>query len=300
MQVELRQLRYFVAVAEELHFRRAAERLLLTQPALSHQIARLEREIGVRLLERDRRGVALTPAGATLLDGAKRALREVDQTIAATMWTSGIVSHALRLAYPSYASRAVHEVLDMFRERHPELWIDEHQLQSQRIRAALLDETLDVGFVNLPVGDRLQTIPFVPERLTVLLPAGHPLAARDRIRLVQLADQPLLMADSASAPGYHAAITASCQQAGFTPTTLPLDPEETRTMMTLARAVASGRGPVLLPVDVAEPMLPEVVCRPADLPSTALRLTLAWRDDNHSPSVLAFAALVRANMPVSA
>jgi DNA-binding transcriptional LysR family regulator len=300
MQVELRQLRYFVAVAEELHFRRAAERLLLTQPALSHQIARLEHQLGVQLLQRDRRSVALTPAGATLLEGARRALYQVEQAIAAARWRSGITSHALRLGYPSYAARAVHLILSAFRERHPELWIDEHQLQSQAIRAALLDRTLDVGFVNLPVGTDVATTALVPERLTVLLPFSHPLANRDRIPLARLADQQFLMADASSAPSYHAAITACCQQASFVPNILSPDIQGPVTLEILAREVASGRGLLLLLGDVQEPHLPEVVCRRADLPPSALRLTFACRGDDRSPSVQAFTALIKANSPASA
>jgi DNA-binding transcriptional LysR family regulator len=300
VQVELRQLRYFVAVAEELHFRRAAERLLLTQPALSHQIARLEHQLGVRLLERDRRSVALTPAGATLLEGARRALFQVEQAIAAARWRSGITSHALRLGYPSYAARAVHWILSAFRERHPELWVDEHQLQSQRIRTALLDRSLDVGFVNLPVGDEVATMALVPERLTVVLPSNHPLATRDRIPLARLANQSFLMADAGSTPSYHAAITACCQQANFVPNILSPDTHGPVTLQTLADEVADGRGVLLLLGDVPRPVLPEVVCRPADLPPAALRLTLAWRGDDQSPSVEAFTGIVKANSPAGA
>jgi DNA-binding transcriptional LysR family regulator len=298
VQVELRQLRYFVAVAEELHFRRAAQRLLLTQPALSHQIARLEHQLGVRLLERDRRSVVLTAAGATLLEGARRLLHQADQTIAATRWASGVTFHALRLGYPSYAVRAIRALLNTFRERHPDVWLDEHQLQSNRVRAALLDRTLDVGFVNLPVSGALITAPLVPERLTVLLPAAHRLASRERVPLVQLADEPFLMANASSAPGYQAAITACCQQAGFIPTTVRLEGRGSPTMDALARAVASGRGLLLLVTDVPEPVLPEVVGRPVDLSGNALRHTFAWRSDDRSPFVQAFTALVRDNSPI--
>ena len=300
MQVELRQLRYFVAVAEELHFRRAAQRLLLTQPALSHQIARLERELGVRLLERDRRGVALTSAGTILLQGARRALREVDQTLAAVLWTSGVTSHAVRIGYPAFAARVVHGLVETFRDRHPQMWVDEHQLQSRRVHAALLDHTLDVGFLNLTAGDRLRTFPVIPERLTVLLPAVHPLSEHDRIPLRQLAHETLLMADPRSAPGYHAAITACCQQAGFRPTTIPLDADATSTLKELAQTVAKGQGLALLPVDVVEPIAPDVVCRPVELPPKALHLRLAWWGGDGSDPVRAFTALVEANMPVRA
>jgi DNA-binding transcriptional LysR family regulator len=300
VQVELRQLRYFVAVAEELHFRRAAQRLVLTQPALSHQIARLERELGVRLLERDRRGVALTAAGAIMLQGARRALRDVDQTIAAALWTSGVTSHAVRIGYPAFAARMVHGIVEAFRDRHPDMWVDEHQLQSRRVRGALLDRTLDVGFLNLTAGDRLRTIPVIPERLTALLPAAHPLTERDRIPLRQLAHEALLMADPRSAPGYHAAIIASCQQAGFRPATIPLDVDGTFTLKALAQTVARERRLALLPIDVVEPIVPDVVCRPVELPAKALHLTVAWREDDGSDSVRAFTALVEANMPVRA
>jgi DNA-binding transcriptional LysR family regulator len=300
MQVELRQLRYFVAVAEELHFRRAAQRLLLTQPALSHQIARLERELGVRLLDRDRRGVALTSAGTILLQGARRALREVDQTLAAALWTSGLTSHAVRIGYPAFAVRVVRGLIEAFRDRHPEMWVDEHQLQSRRVRDALLNRTLDVGFVSLSAGDRLRTIPVVPEGLTVLLPAAHPLAERDRIPLRLLAHEALLMADQRSAPGYHAAITAACRQAGFTPTTIPLDAEGTSTLKALAETVAREWSLALLPADAVEPIIPDVVSRPIELPPRALHLMLAYRDDDGSDPVRAFTALVEDNMPVRA
>jgi DNA-binding transcriptional LysR family regulator len=298
VQVELRQLRYFVAVAEELHFRRAAERLLLTQPALSHQIARLESQLGVRLLERDRRSVALTPAGATLLEGARRALFDIDQSIAATRWTSGITSHVLRLGYPAYATRALREVLNAFRERHPDLWIDEHQLQSHRIHEGLLNRTLDAGFMNLPVGGALTTVPVVPRRMTVVLPATHPLATHERVPLARLAGRPLLMAGASVAPSYRAALMVCCQQVGFVPAIVEPDGREPPTMEGLARAVAGGQGLLLLPPEVPEPLLPELACRPVDLPPRSPELTLAWHSGNPSPSIKAFSALVRANSPV--
>jgi DNA-binding transcriptional LysR family regulator len=298
VQVELRQLRYFVAVAEELHFRRAAERLMLTQPALSHQIARLERQLGVRLLERDRRSVALTPAGEMLLEGARGALCHIDQTIAATRWASGITTHALRLGYPTYAGRAVTWILHAFRERHSELWVDEHRLQSHGIRKALHDHTLDAGFVNLPPSDGLSSVPIVPDHLTIVLPAAHALARRERIPLAQLAGESLLMVDAKRAPTYHALITACCQQAGFVPQRVGLDSRETWTMEALAGAVADGRGLLLLPDTVNAPQLPEIAYRPADLPHQTLRLNLAWRAEDSSPVVRALADLVRDTSPI--
>jgi len=296
--VELRQLRYFVAVAETLHFRRAAERLLITQPALSHQIASLEHQLGVRLLDRDRRHVELTPAGQVLLDAIRPALAQSAQALAAARWAGGITSHAIRLAYPIDAERVVRLLLDGLRERQPDIWVADYHLQTAHAAAALADGSIDAAFLPQPADGSLAWIPLRPGQLVVWLPAQHPLAAvRGPLELSHMADQPLLAPAPDVAPGYRAMLAWVCHLGGFRPDLVDLDPTARRTAGELARLVAAGRGLLLTASDPATP-LPEIWVGRVALPATrGPGLGLAWRRRGSSAQVQALADLMADNQP---
>jgi len=289
MGIELRQLRYFVAVAEELHFRRAAQRLYVTQPALSQQILRLEKEVGVPLFERNRRRVDLTRAGAALLDGARQTLLAVDQCVAGARWAGGLRSSALRVGYPIYGMTRVRTMLRSFRERHPDVWLDEHELYTVAQLGELNAGTLDVGFVSPTVRDDAVTVqPILAEELVVALPSPHFLARMTRIPLHSLVNERLIMPAPGSAPGYRGRIAAYWRLARAEPHEVWLDESQPFELGTTLPMVAAGEGLLLLLTAAPAVTVPGIVFRPVSPPKPLAKLALAWRRDDPSPLVRTF------------
>jgi DNA-binding transcriptional LysR family regulator len=218
--VEVRQLRYFVAVAEELHFGRAAERLHVAQPAVSQQVGRLERELGVRLLERTSRRVALTGDGKRLLDEARAALAAVDRvhTVAADL--SAGRAAVLRVGTTPGVGPRLSRAATRWRADVPDLTlvlvdgtVAEH---IAALRAGELDIALVRGMVGTP---DLQAVEVWREPLQVLLPAAHPAAAAPAVPVAALAGLTLRLPDRASDPALHDALLAACSAAGIVAST---------------------------------------------------------------------------------
>ncbi|MCP3059064.1 LysR substrate-binding domain-containing protein [Myxococcus sp. K38C18041901] len=246
--LDTRRLSCFIAVAETLHFRKAAERLHLAQPALSQQIRRLEEELGCQLLRRDRRRVELTPAGQALLEAGRRALVHLSHATEAAQRTAAGQQTLLRVGFLSPASFSlVPEVLRRLRAEHPEV----HLMLREADSTTLLEEVrlggLDVAFVRGPVtasGVRIDTLRREP--LVVVLPSGHRLARKARVPLEQLADEPFIGFPRDTAPSLHDAVTGMCLEAGFTPTFVT----EAGEWFTIVSLVAAGLGCALLPESV--------------------------------------------------
>ena len=293
IQVSLRQLHYFVTVAEELHFRRAAERLFLSQPALSHQIARLEGEVGVRLLDRDRHRVALTAAGVALLDGARQTLAQAEHAVAGARWAGGITSHGLRVGYPAYCARTVHRILASFSARHPEVWIEERQMPTVAQLQAMAERTLDVGFVHPPVGGGLAVEALLNEELAVMLPATHPLAPRPSVPLAALRGETILMPPLGTMAWYIGHITARCRLAGFEPRVSRLPDAQPFRIQALMSLVAEGAGVYLLAGVPPRAIPAEVVFRPVEQRSPAVKLAVAWPREHPSPFIADFLGAAR-------
>jgi DNA-binding transcriptional LysR family regulator len=293
MTIELRQLQYFVAVAEQLHFRGAAERLFISQPTLSHQIATLEKALGVRLLDRDRRRVALTDAGAAMLEDARQLLAQFDQTVAHARWAGGLTDAGLRVGFPAYGAHAVRELLQVFRREHPEVWLEELGMGIAAQIRALEAGTLDVGFVRPPVDAGLAAEPVLAQELVVALPSAHRLATLEQVPLRELAGKPLLMPSHLSHPGYYAYVTALCQLAGFRPTIVPLEESQPFSMDTLLPMVAAGTGLTLLTTAAPRATWDGIAFRPVTPPSPLYKLAVAWRPDDQSPHVRTFVEIAR-------
>ncbi|MBR8317067.1 LysR family transcriptional regulator [Burkholderia dolosa] len=243
---DLRQFRQFIAVAETLSFRRAAERLHMAQPPLSAAIRKLEDELGVALFERDNRGTALTPAGNAFHLEARRALEQAERAMAAARRAGAGLGGTLRLRFVDSTVNALLPLtLRTFQERHPDVdfQLDEGTPAEQVL--ALRQDQMDVGIVVLPIpdADDLHIEPLLRDRMVVALPAGHPLARRRRLALAELAHEPWVLFAAHHGPGMHARIVTACAQAGFAPRAV----QQPRQMQTTAGLVAGGIGVALMP-----------------------------------------------------
>jgi len=217
--VELRHLRYFIAVAEELNFSRAAQRLHMTQPPLSVAIRQLEQEIGAELFARSSREVKLTPAGQLLLDGARRTLDVLDGALHAARRAAAGELGTLRVAY-SWGARfdTLPALGKAFSARYPEVTLITEEMWNGRMPQALRTGTIDVAISMCPELDpELTYQPLRHERVVALLPADHRLAGQRQIDLSALAKDTFLNFPRELAPRLHDAITGLCRAAGFEP-----------------------------------------------------------------------------------
>jgi DNA-binding transcriptional LysR family regulator len=218
--VEVRQLRYFVAVAEELHFGRAAERLHVAQPAVSQQVSRLERELGVRLLARSSRRVALTGDGQRLLGEARAALAAVERvrTVAADL--AGGRAGTLRVGTSPGVGERLGRAVARMRARVPEIALVLADGSASRHVAALRAGELDIALVRGPVRARdLQAVEVWRDPLQVLLPAAHSAADAEAVAVETLGDLTLRLPDRSTDPAMHDAVLAACRDAGVAPRT---------------------------------------------------------------------------------
>lgn len=289
--MELRHLRYFVAVAEELHFHRAAERLHISQPPLSQQIRALETELGVQLLERNRRSVALTAAGAVFLSEVREILAAVDA--AAESARSVARGEAGRLAL-GFVGSAMHGalpgVLRAHRRAFPQVELVLTELPTAGQLEALRVGRIDVGVIRPPVREpglvleSIHTEPFV-----VALPEEHGLAARREVALADLVGEPFVLLARREAPGLHESLEQAMADAGGVPRVV----QEAREMQTVVGLVAAGLGVSLVPASVGADQHRGVAFRPVAGSAPTVELALAWRPDDRSPVLAAFLATAR-------
>lgn len=247
--IELRHLRAFVAVAEELHFGRAATRLHLAQPALTKQIQQLEVTLGVKLLERSSRSVALTPPGAAFLDEAHRALEQTRHTVDAALRSAQGQSGLLRIGFSASAPNgAFPHVVRSFREQCPDVLLELHELWSADQAEALLADRLDVGFANDPAvaSPLLDHLPLHQDPFVVAVPSSDGLSRRERVELSELAHESFIMSPRSKAPTYFDQLIAACHSAGFSPRIA----QEVMEIPATLGLVAAGLGIALLPSSV--------------------------------------------------
>lgn len=290
--MELRQLRYFIAVAEELHFRRAAARLHISQPPLSQQIARLEQELGCRLLSRTRRRVELTAAGEAFLRDARAMLDELDVAVATARRIEAGQAGLLRVNFVGSALLSiVPGIIQRFRRGRPNVEIELRERSTLEQLRALSGGLVDVGLVRPPIDtdDVLAAEVVMRERTVAAIPSGHPLARRARISLRSLAAEPLILFPREQAPGFHDLLTGRLAATGTSPHVVQYAPE----MTTIIGLVAAGIGVSPVPASVARLGLDGVTYRPlTGAPDTELLAVTRASDD--SPLVAAFVAEARA------
>ncbi len=289
--MELRQLRYFVAVAEELHFRRAAARLHISQPPLSQQIAALEDELGVRLLERTRRRVELTPAGEAFLRVARATRAELDVAVSTARASDAGQEGVLRVGFVGSALMSiVPSTVQRFRRTRPGLELELRERSTVEQLRAVSTGLIDVGLVRPPIeaDETLHTEVVRRERTVAALPEGHPLAALRRVPLRRLASEPLVLFPRRQAPGYHDLLIGRLAATGTTPHVAQYAPE----MMTIIGLVAAGIGVSPVPASVAHLAIDGVTYRPlSGAPDT--ELVAVTRSAEHSPLVTAFLSEAR-------
>ena len=293
--MELRHLRYFVAVAEEGHVTRAAERLGIQQPPLSQQIHALERELDVQLFHRKPRGVELTPAGRALFGEAKAIIDRAAEAVAATRRAARGEAGRIGLGFTSSASfhPFVPRAIRAFREAHPMVALTLEESGTVELVAALRSQALDIAFVRSPVGagDNLTVRPLLDEAMVAALPSGHSLgAATEPLPLAALAGETFILYRRPVGPGLHDAIIAACDRAGFSP---QIGQEAPRMLSTLS-LVAAGLGVTLVPQSMSRLEADGVVYR--RLAATAqltAPLNLAYRRSEISAAVRRFVALVQ-------
>lgn len=288
-----RRLGYFVAVAEELSFTRAAERLHMAQPPLSQQIAQLEKELGTGLFDRSRRTIQLTAAGSALLPEARRLLSELDETARMVRRIGeGAVGRLAVGFVPSAVNGDLPDILREFALVHPGVELMLREMAPDPLLAAVLDRQLDLGVLYRPIADSLlHQRQLSSERLLLALPDGHPASRSDEVALSDVADEAFILLEQHDVPGIHAAVTTTFAEAGITPKIAQRRVWQIQTALAL---VAAGMGLAIVPESVEAVRRRGVTLR-AVHGSQRLELAAVWRPDNDlSPLAGLLTAIERA------
>ena len=287
--MELRHLRYFIAVAEELNFSRAAERLHMAQPPLSQQIRNLEEELGVQLVNRDERPIRLTEAGAELFEQASLVLKRLDEIVATVQRIGKGQTGSIRVGFVGSATYDIlPEVIRRFRQEYSDVELSLVELRALPQVEKLRHREIDVGFMRLAVEDEaFQCRTILEEPLVVALPENHPLAKKTQIKLAALKGEPFI--------GFPAATTALggyllkvCKDAGFVANVV----QETIEIQTAISLVSAGVGLTLAPASLQKVGRIGVVYKPLAAPVPKTTLYAVYRKDNKSPVVAAFLKLL--------
>ncbi|ONI68976.1 hypothetical protein BWI15_34350 [Kribbella sp. ALI-6-A] len=291
--MELRQLRSFVVVAEELNVGRAATRLHLTQPSLSRQIAALERDLGVELFARIKKRFVLTAAGESLLADARELLRRADDAVRDAQRTQRGELGTLRLRFVQSATfETLPKLLGAFRDSHPHVVLDLEAMTTLRQLEALKDGRIDVGLLRLPGSEQqskgLESRVVSRDPLVAVLPAKHRLARRRRVSLAELAGDDFVFYNRPSGPAVYDRITGYCRDAGFTPSITQYGAD----VQTIVSLVAAGLGVSLLIAPTPRTDPEAVVYRELSDDLPPWELSVAWSPDNRSPVLLRFLQLV--------
>lgn len=285
--METRHLRYFVAVAEERHFGRAAARLHMAQPPLSQQIKQLEEQLGTALLTRTTRRVDLTPAGEMFLGRARTLLAELEQLAQDVRTVGEGASGVLRVGFTGTATyRLVPGIVEAARRDMPGLQLNvQGEMLTPEMEEALVEGRLDVAVLRPPVRSTAIELTFLEQdRLSVALPENHRLAGREELELSDLTDEPFVCYPPTSAVSLI--VQEACRRAGFMPRVVQVA-RETSTLLTF---VDAGLGVALLPTTARLPSSQRVTFRPLrDAP--AVDLALAWKTGNDAPLVHNFLKL---------
>jgi DNA-binding transcriptional LysR family regulator len=287
--MELRHLRYFIAVADELNFSRAAERLQIAQPPLSQQIQALESELGVKLFDRKKRPIQVTLAGQAFLEEARLTLANLEQAIHKTQRIhQGELGHLTVGFTSSMANGILPNILRTFREHYPEINLILREESSGSQIQRLRDHQTDIAFVyqtpDLAEANDLKMILLSQQALVAVLPEYHPLAAQSTISLIDLADEEFVMPLHSVVSGLSEQIYCLCTQAGF----LPKVAQEAIFMVTILGLVAGEIGISILPSSVQNLKREGVTYRPIQEKPIANPLAIVWRQDHSSPILQQF------------
>lgn len=290
-EMELRHLRYFVAVAEELHFGRAARRLNVAQPPLSQQVRILEAELGVTLLLRTSRRVELTTEGRMFLEHASLVLLQAERAVKLTRAVKRGEAGRIAIGFVTSAVYALlPKILREYHRKFPDVEMSCHEMTPARQLAALRQREIDVAIVRLPVREEnFSVMELSKERLLLALPTEHPRAGKSRVRLRELAGDVFIMVPRPSAPGFYDALLNECRRAGFNPRV----GHEANEWQTVLALVAAGLGVALVPESLRHWQRPGVVYLELSPRTGTVALELVWRTEAAQPLVTAFAAVAK-------
>jgi DNA-binding transcriptional LysR family regulator len=287
--MELRQLRYFVTLAEELHFGRAAAREHIVQSALSQQLQRLERELGVRLLERSTHHVGLTTAGAAFLVEARQIIAHVDRAAQVARSAAG-TAPSLRVGIIDASYDSMPLILHEVQARYPDLVIHQIEASVPEQYQRLLDGRLDVGIGRAALApSEVASQLFREDPLGVLVPDGHRFASMDGVPVATLAQEPLLLSENAQAPEFNQFVVEMCRAAGFTPAVYEGTVESIRAAAAL---VAAGRCLYCVPSSCIS-ALPGTLWRPLTDPPSHYPWSILWRATDTTGHVRAITTCAR-------
>jgi DNA-binding transcriptional LysR family regulator len=296
--MELRQLRYFVAVADTLHFGRAAERLGITQPPLSQQIQALEQAIGARLFHRTNRRVELTEAGRAFLQETRVVLERLDRAAEQAARIHRGEAGELRLGFTvsaPFTDIFAHSI-QAFRHSHPAVNLALREMRTVEQIAALVEGRLDLGLIRpATLPEAVTALELLREPLVIVMRSDHPAAQGDPAEPVSLktfANEDFLLFPQAAGFSFVDQILRLCQRAGFKPRVV----QEAREASTQIALVAAGFGVAVMPALQQRIQLDSVSYRPLDDPEAHTAVWLAWRREDNSPLVRAFTQLVAARL----
>ena len=289
----IRHLWLFLAVAEEQNFGRAAKRLGMSQPPLSEQIQVLEQALKVKLFERSRRGAKLTPVGVAILPAVRKFAEQlerlelaVDEALAGQsgMLTIGAISTAMFDVLPG--------LIEGLKEDYPHLTVSVREIDSVEAVPALEAGDIDLAFARLDgdLGDSIQSLPQLEDRLMLALPSDHPLAARTRISLASLSNEPLVMFSRKVSPVYFDNLIATCRASGFSPRVL----HEVRSVASQIAFVSYGQGIALVPASLKKLAPANVVFRALSEKLNVVTTAVAWNANRSNPLIEAIIARLSA------
>lgn len=291
--MELRHLRYFIAVAEELHFGRAAQQLGISQPPLSQQIQALEQELGARLFERTNRRVELSEAGRLFLEEARLVLAQVDKAADVARRAQLGELGEMKIGFTSSApfNSSLPKAIYAFRQAFPAVHLNLQEMSSKSVADALVDETIEIGLMRpLALPDSLSVVELLREPLVAVLSVAHPLAQAEQkgIELKELANEPFVFFPRSYGSGLYAQFLSLARQAGFSPHIA----QEAGEAMTIIGLVAAGLGVSVLPASFQWMRIEGVVYRPLLDPGATTAVWLVQRKGQPTAMAQAFTELL--------
>ncbi|OUL19512.1 LysR family transcriptional regulator [Nostoc sp. RF31YmG] len=289
--MELRHLRYFVTLAEELHFGKAAEKLHIAQPPLSQQIRQLEQELGFELFHRTKRNVQLTEAGQVFLVEVQQILQQLQQAVQIGRQTNRGEMGQLVVGFVSTAAYNILPIiLKYFRSRVPGVSLELHELTTDQQLEWLREGRMDVGFIRPPVEDKTFSWEIIfQESLIVALPETHWLANQSDVSLTSLANEPFILFPRKLAPGLYDLVISLCQQAGFSPSVA----QEAIQMQTIVSLVAGEMGVAIAPESLQNLQRTGVVYKNIQESTPKAAIAMICRKIEKSPTVQRFLETVR-------
>lgn len=284
--MELKQLRYFKAIAEELHFQRAARKVNITQPALSHQIKTLEGELGLVLLQRDRKSVALSEAGKVFLDHVNKILNHLDRAIEETKETAGLEKQTLKIGTRFFINlQIITDSIIATKTKYPYIEIEQIDMPTNEVPDAVKEGLIDIGFTPSTIDHSALILKKVVEGyFSVVIHKDHELAQQDQIPVTSLKDQPLIFFHKALNPKLYKQCVGYFENAGFSPTIVM----ETNQVQTGLHMAADRKGFFFLANYVATDLPDALIVKKISGFDNYIDIKAVWHEDNKSQALNAY------------